>query len=76
MRAAGVDPWAPLDRELLERVDVDSAAILTERTLDAWGLAHRTCETDDDPAEAILDALDGAREREQPVVLVIATPLS
>ncbi len=76
MRAAGVDPEAPLGREVLERVDVDSAAILTERTLDAWGLAYRTCEGDDNPAEAVVDALTGAREREQPVVLVMATPLS
>jgi sulfopyruvate decarboxylase TPP-binding subunit len=76
MRAAGVDASAPLTPELLERVDLDSAALLTERTLDAWGLAYRTCETDDDPAEAILDALGGASEREQPVVLVMATPLT
>jgi sulfopyruvate decarboxylase TPP-binding subunit len=76
MRAAGVDPGAPFDRELLQRGDVDTAAIFTERTLDAWGLAYRICETDDDPAEAILDAIDGARERAQPVVLVMAAPLT
>jgi sulfopyruvate decarboxylase TPP-binding subunit len=76
MRAAGIDPGAPLDRDVLERVDVDTAAVLTERTLDAWGLAYRTCEGDDDPSEAILDAVDGARERVQPVVLVMAASLS
>jgi sulfopyruvate decarboxylase TPP-binding subunit len=75
MRAAGVDPMEPPPAELLARVDVDSAAVLTERTLEAWGLAYRTCESDEDPAEAILDAVDGAREREQPVVLVMASAL-
>jgi sulfopyruvate decarboxylase TPP-binding subunit len=75
MRAAGVDPAPPPSQELLERVDVDSAALLTERTLDAWGIAYRTCESDDDPVEAILDALDGAREREEPVALVMARTL-
>ena len=56
-------------------MEVDSVAILTERTLDAWGIPYRTCESDDDPVEAILDAIDGAREREQPVALVIARSL-
>jgi hypothetical protein len=75
MRAAGIDPMQPLTPELLARVDVDSAAVLTERTLDAWGLAYRTCESDDDPIEAILDALEGARELAQPVALVMARAL-
>jgi sulfopyruvate decarboxylase TPP-binding subunit len=76
MRAAGVDPSASLAPRMLERIDVDSAAVLTERTLAAWGLAYRTCETDDDAAEAIIDAIDGSRERDQPVVLLMATSLS
>ena len=46
------------------------------RTLDAWGLAYRTCESDDDPTEALLDALEGARELAQPVALVMARELS
>ena len=76
MRAAGVDPAQPPTPELFTRVDVDSAAVLTERTLDAWGLAYRTCESDDDPTEALLDALEGARELAQPVVLVMARELT
>jgi sulfopyruvate decarboxylase TPP-binding subunit len=76
MRAAGVDAGITLDRELLERGDLDTAAVFTERTLDAWGLVYRTCEAEDDPAEAIVDAIDGAREREQPVVLVLTAPLT
>jgi sulfopyruvate decarboxylase subunit alpha len=75
MRAAEVDPAETPSPELLTRVDVDSVAVLTERTLDAWGVAYRTCEGDDDPVEAILDAIDGAREREQAVALVMARAL-
>jgi hypothetical protein len=76
MRHAGVDSAVQPSPELLASADVDSAAILTERTLDAWGIPHRTCEGDDDPAEAVADALDGARELEQPVALVMARPLA
>jgi sulfopyruvate decarboxylase subunit alpha len=76
MRAANVDPAEPPSPELLTRLDVDSVAVLTERTLDAWGVAYRTCEGDDDPGEAILDAIDGARERGQPVALVMARALT
>jgi sulfopyruvate decarboxylase TPP-binding subunit len=75
MRAANVDPSQTPSAELLARGDVDSVAVLTERTLDAWGLAYRTCEGDDDPVEAILDAIDGARERGEPVALVMARAL-
>jgi sulfopyruvate decarboxylase TPP-binding subunit len=75
MRAANVDPSQPPSAALLARGDVDSVAVLTERTLDAWGLAYRTCEGDDDPVEAILDAIDGARERGEPVALVMARAL-
>jgi sulfopyruvate decarboxylase TPP-binding subunit len=76
MRAAGVDPAREPSYELLASFEVDSAAVLTERTLDAWGIAHRTCEGDDDPVEAILDAIDGASEREEPVALVVARALT
>ena len=76
MRAAGIEPADDLSPELLASVSVDSAAVLTERTLDAWGIAYRTCEGDDDPAEAIADAIDGARERAQPVALVMVRSLA
>ena len=76
MRAAGLDPAGPLSRELLTRIDVDSTALLTERTLDAWGIPHRSCEGDDDPAQAVYDTIGAAREREQPVALVMARSLT
>ncbi|MGE0160892.1 MAG: thiamine pyrophosphate-binding protein [Gemmatimonadales bacterium] len=75
MRSAGIDPTGAPTPELLASVELDSVALLTERTLDAWGVAYRTCEADEDPVEAVADALDGAREREQPVALVMARSL-
>ena len=72
MRAAGIDPAEALSRELLTRVDVDSAALLTERTLDAWGIPYASCEGDDDPAQSVYDTIGAAREREQPVALIMA----
>ena len=72
MRAAGIDLAEPLSRELLTRIDVDSAALLAERTLDAWGVPHTSCEGDDDPAQAVYDTIGTARKREQPVALIIA----
>jgi sulfopyruvate decarboxylase TPP-binding subunit len=75
MRAAGLDPTRPPSMELLTSIEMDSAAVLTERTLDAWGIPFRTCESDDDPVEAILDAIDGASERGHPVALVLARSL-
>jgi sulfopyruvate decarboxylase TPP-binding subunit len=75
LRSAGLDPTGPPSMELLTSIEVDSVALLTERTLDAWGIPNRTCEGDDDPVEAILDAIDGARELGQPVALVMARAL-
>ena len=75
MRSADLDPTRSPSMELLTSIEVDSVAVLTERTLDAWGIPYRTCESEDDPVEAILDAIDGARERGQAVALVLARSL-
>lgn len=40
--ASGWTPGAPLDRASLVRPDVDSTALLTEPTLDAWSVPHAT----------------------------------
>lgn len=76
LRGVGIDPSGGPSPELLRRIDVDSAAVLTEPTLDAWGVPYRTCEGDDDPAEALLDAIEGAQEREQPLALIMARELT
>lgn len=72
MRDAGLDPQnLTLDRTLLTRPDVDSVALLTEPTLDAWGIPYRTQSWTDGPA-AIREAMDQA-ERESVTAAVLLT---
>lgn len=76
MHRAGITPDEPRTPELLTRSDVDSTALLTEPTLEAWGVPFRRCEGDDDPAEALRDTIDDARAHERPVALVVARKLN
>ena len=76
MRRAGVTPDTPRTVELLTRPDVDSTALLTKPTLEAWGIPFRRCEGDDDPAAALLATIDEARAHERPVALVVARRLN
>ncbi len=76
LRAAGLSPSDPRSAELLKRPDVDSVALLTEPTLTAWGVPFRRCEVEADPAAALLETIDDARSREQPVALVATGPLN
>jgi hypothetical protein len=66
--ASGWQGGAPSDRSWLVRPDVDSTALLTEPTLQAWGIAYRMLEGPDD----IDTVWDLAVERAQPAVLLIA----
>ena len=73
LRASGVDPHArPLDRETLVRLDLDSAALLTEPTLAAWGIPWHVLEGDD----AARVAFDHARREERPVALLLTRALA
>jgi sulfopyruvate decarboxylase subunit alpha len=76
MRAAGVSSDEEKTPELMTRADVDSVALLTEPTLAAWGIPFARCEGDDDPAEALLETIEEAREQERPVALVVARKLT
>ncbi|MBT8403053.1 MAG: hypothetical protein KJP18_04280 [Gemmatimonadetes bacterium] len=68
MKASGWNEGAPLDRAWLVRPDVDSTALLTEPTLQAWGMPYRVYES---PAD--LDAAWRiATEEQRPVVLLLA----
>jgi hypothetical protein len=76
LRESGVDPGArPLRHESLTRPDVDSAALLTEPTLDAWGVPHAfltaTREGDD-----VAAAIARARRDSRPVVLLLTGALA
>ncbi len=72
MSAAGVSPEADRTRELLTRADVDSTALLTEPTLEAWGIPFSVCRGEDDPTEAIRATITDAHSRCIPVALVLA----
>ena len=76
MHRAGITPDAQRTVELMTRPDVDTTALLTEPTLEAWGIPFRRCEGEDDPAAALLATIDEARAHERPVVLVVARKLN
>jgi sulfopyruvate decarboxylase subunit alpha len=76
MAAAGVTPRDAKTIELLTRADVDSTALLTEPTLDAWGVPFDVCAQDDDPVVAITSTIAKARRSGRPVALVLTRPLT
>lgn len=61
--------------ELLTRADLDSAALFTEPTLNAWGIPFRRCEGEDDPLGAIASTIADAREQGRPAAVVMAREL-
>jgi sulfopyruvate decarboxylase TPP-binding subunit len=76
MEAAGLTPAEPRTIELLTRAEVDSTALLTEPTLEAWGIPFRRCAPADDPTEAIVQAIEAAREHGRPTAAVLARALA
>ena len=68
MQRAGWDGSEAPDRSWLVRPDVDSTALLTEPTLQAWGVPYRIYESVDD----VDDAWRTAEEERRPVVLLIS----
>jgi hypothetical protein len=76
MHAAGITADDPRTLELMTRPDVDSTALLTEPTLEAWGVPFRRCEGDDDPAADLLATIDDAHSEQRPVALVVARKLT
>jgi len=75
MWRAGITRDEPRTRELLTRADVDSTALLTEPTLDAWGIPFRRCDADDDPVVAIEELIQSAGEIRLPTALVLTRGL-
>ena len=79
---AGTRRWAPpgstgprpAPGTLMVRADVDSVALLTEPTLDAWAVPFEVCATDDDPAAARRALVAAARDEERPVALLLTAP--
>lgn len=71
MRRAGVDPTDERTIASLTRPDVDSTALLTEPTLDAWGIPYRLCGDDEDAAGLIADTVEEADLQGRPVALIL-----
>jgi sulfopyruvate decarboxylase subunit alpha len=76
MAAAGVTPHHDKTIELLTRADVDSTALLTEPTLEAWGIPFDVCGQNDDPVETIASTIARAKREDRPVALVLTRPLT
>jgi sulfopyruvate decarboxylase subunit alpha len=76
MHQAGITPDEPRTVELLTRSDIDTTALLTEPTLEAWGVPFRRCEGEDDPAADLLATIDEARTQERPTAVVVARKLN
>ena len=76
MRRADLTPDVDRTLELLTRADVDSAALFTEPTLDAWGVPYLRCEGGTDPAAAIVETIRAARKHERPTAVVLARALT
>lgn len=74
MARAGLEPGAGLDRDLLTRPDVDSAALLTEPTLSAWGVPFARADGPEDH-ELVAATIARARSEERPVALLLTGPL-
>jgi sulfopyruvate decarboxylase subunit alpha len=73
MAARGLRPTArTLNAELLSRPDLDSVALLTEPTLSAWGVPWEVLSSDGDTPR-LSAAFERAREREQPVAVLITS---
>lgn len=64
-----------LDAETLSRADLDSAALVTEATLKAWGLPFDFLHADEDVAR-ISEAFRRAEENEQPLALLITQDMT
>lgn len=76
MASAGLTPDEPRTSELLTRADVDSAALLTEPTLDAWGIPFERCQGDQDPAAALARTIGAARSEQRPRAVIVARALN
>ena len=75
MNRAGVSPTPMPERELVTRADVDSVALHTEPTLEAWGIPFERAEFE--VGFEMLDAVIAkARAEERPVALILAQRLA
>ena len=75
MDRAGLVPGGPLDPATVTRADVDSVALHTEPTLDAWGVPFTRTDSDT-AAEALDRTIQRARQEERPVAMILVGALA
>jgi sulfopyruvate decarboxylase TPP-binding subunit len=75
MVKAGVTPETERTMELLTRPDVDSTALLTEPTLNAWGVPYSVCGGDDDPVTDIGATIVRAQDESRPIACILLRQL-
>jgi sulfopyruvate decarboxylase TPP-binding subunit len=75
MERAGLTPAEPRSKDLLTRPDVDSTALLTEPTLEAWGIPYRRCGDGDDPVDMIRGLIQEAAAEERPRAMILTRAL-
>ena len=76
MKEAGLTPSALRQHDLLARRNIDSVALLTEPTLEAWGIPFERCEGEDDPSAVLARTIESARSAERPTAVVVARELT
>jgi len=75
MEDAGLGPDTPRTPALLTRAEVDSVALVTEPTLDAWGIPYGVCRPGDDVAVALADLVTETTAGDHPRALVLTAGL-
>lgn len=76
MKAKGLDPVAaPPDKRFLSRTETDSAALMLEPTLRAWGLSYGFLFSNHE-LEKISQSLQEAKQESRPVALLIPGVIS
>lgn len=76
MEAAGLGVGTPRTSEMLTRADVDSVALLTEPTLDAWGIPWSRCSVSGDLPAALTRLVADARRQGCPTALLLTTEMA
>ena len=76
MEAAGMGPQTPRTPELLTRAELDSAAFLTEPTLDAWGIPYQVCRPGDDVAGSFARLVAETTAGDHPRALLVTAGLA
>ena len=72
MKHHGIDPFKrPDSADTLRRPDVDSTALLTEPTLEAWGIPYAVLEPGQE-REIVVAAWNRAIDEDRPVALLLA----